>query len=163
MLPTLFLFFCNPCISTHSVCPATILPASRANQSKFRVARFFVVQHTKSGKNIPKGHKIYLMVTKYTEWTLNRPNKHKIYKHCPLQDLQKFTQTGIFVLKMYHLATLQTWPFGLICECKLHFVPFRVASFAKKKKHFSFFCCCRCLFPMYLCIFEDLEGHSGST
>jgi hypothetical protein len=45
---------------------------------EIRVARFFLVQHTKRGK----------------------------IKHLPLQDPQKFTQIGIFGLKMYHLATL---------------------------------------------------------
>jgi hypothetical protein len=28
-----------------------------------RVARFFLVQHTKTGKNIPNNHKIYRMAT----------------------------------------------------------------------------------------------------
>jgi hypothetical protein len=26
------------------------------------------------------------MATKYTKWTENLPNNHKIYKHLPLQD-----------------------------------------------------------------------------
>jgi hypothetical protein len=30
----------------------------------------------------------------------------KIYQHLPLQDPPKFTQNGIFGLKIYHLATL---------------------------------------------------------
>jgi hypothetical protein len=30
-----------------------------------RVARFFVVQHTKTGKNLPNDHKIYKMAIKY--------------------------------------------------------------------------------------------------
>jgi hypothetical protein len=34
------------------------------------------------------------------------PNGHKIYQHVPLQDPPKFTQNGIFGLKLYHLATL---------------------------------------------------------
>jgi hypothetical protein len=33
----------------------------------FRVARFFMVQQTKSGKNIPNNHKIFDMYTKYTK------------------------------------------------------------------------------------------------
>jgi hypothetical protein len=32
-----------------------------------RVARFFWVQHTKTGKNIPNNHKIYRMTTKCTK------------------------------------------------------------------------------------------------
>jgi hypothetical protein len=34
------------------------------------------------------------------------PNIHKIYQHLPLQDPPKFTQIGIFGLKINHLATL---------------------------------------------------------
>jgi hypothetical protein len=30
------------------------------------VARFFFVKHTKTGKNVPKEHKIYQMAIKYT-------------------------------------------------------------------------------------------------
>jgi hypothetical protein len=34
-----------------------------------RVARFFLVQHTKkTGKNIPKDHKLYQMAIKYNKW-----------------------------------------------------------------------------------------------
>jgi predicted secreted protein len=46
------------------------------------------------------------MATKYTKWQLNRPKGHKIYQHLPLQDPPKFTQIGIFGLKIWHLATL---------------------------------------------------------
>jgi hypothetical protein len=34
------------------------------------------------------------------------PNGYKIYQHLPLQDPPKFTQIGIFGLKIYHLAIL---------------------------------------------------------
>jgi hypothetical protein len=34
------------------------------------------------------------------------PNGHKIYHHLSLQDTPKFTQIGIFGLKIHHLATL---------------------------------------------------------
>jgi hypothetical protein len=33
-----------------------------------RVARFFLAQHTKTGKNIPNDYKIYQVATKYTKW-----------------------------------------------------------------------------------------------
>jgi hypothetical protein len=46
-----------------------------------------MVQHTKTGENIPNDHKIYI------------PNGHKIYQHFPLQDPPKFTQIVIFGLK----------------------------------------------------------------
>jgi hypothetical protein len=39
---------------------------------------------------IPNGHKIYQI----------RPNGHKMYQHLPLQDPPKFTQIGIFGLKI---------------------------------------------------------------
>jgi hypothetical protein len=39
-----------------------------------RVARFFFVQHTKTGKNIPKTHKIYPISIKYTKWQYNLPS-----------------------------------------------------------------------------------------
>jgi hypothetical protein len=61
-----------------------------------RVARFFFVQHTKTGKNIPNNHKIYQIATKYTKLPQNRPKGYKIYQQLPLQDPPKFTQIGIF-------------------------------------------------------------------
>jgi hypothetical protein len=33
-----------------------------------RVARFFLVQHTKTVKTIPNNNKLYQMATKYTKW-----------------------------------------------------------------------------------------------
>jgi hypothetical protein len=33
-----------------------------------RVARFFLVQNTKTGKNIPNCHKMYQMAIKYFQW-----------------------------------------------------------------------------------------------
>jgi hypothetical protein len=33
-----------------------------------RVARFFLIKHTKTGKNIPNGHKIYPRAIKYAKW-----------------------------------------------------------------------------------------------
>jgi hypothetical protein len=45
---------------------------------KRRVARFFSVQFTSTGKNILNYHKIYQMSIKYIKWTKNIPNVHKI-------------------------------------------------------------------------------------
>jgi hypothetical protein len=61
-----------------------------------RVARFFLQNIPNRPKNIPNGHKISQMATKYTKWTENLPKGHKIYQHLPLQDPPKFTQIGIF-------------------------------------------------------------------
>jgi hypothetical protein len=71
-----------------------------------RVARCFWMQHTKMGKIyqmtikkpnghsfFPKGRKIDLMAINYTN----------IFR---LQKTSKFPQSGIFGLKIYHLATL---------------------------------------------------------
>jgi hypothetical protein len=46
------------------------------------------------------------MAGKYTKWLENIPNGHKIYQHFPLQDTPKYTQIGIFGLKINHLVTL---------------------------------------------------------
>jgi hypothetical protein len=46
------------------------------------------------------------MGIKYTKWHNNIPNGHKIYQNLLLQDTPKFTQIGIFCLKICHLATL---------------------------------------------------------
>jgi hypothetical protein len=35
---------------------------------EFRVARFFLLQNTKTGKNIPNYHKIYQMAIEYFQW-----------------------------------------------------------------------------------------------
>jgi hypothetical protein len=65
--------------------------------------------------NIPKWEKYtklpqtigtYVTAIKYTKRPQYRPNVHKIYQHLPLQDPPKFTQIGIFGLKICHLATL---------------------------------------------------------
>jgi hypothetical protein len=61
-----------------------------------RVARFFLVQNTKTRKYISTDHKISRMTTKYTKWTEHLPNGYKICHHLPLQDPPKFTQTGIW-------------------------------------------------------------------
>jgi hypothetical protein len=36
-----------------------------------------------------------------------RPNGLKIYQHLPLKDPPKFTEIGVFGLKIWHLATLK--------------------------------------------------------
>jgi hypothetical protein len=61
----------------------------------------------KRRKNIPNHHTIYQMATKIPNGRkIGRPNGHKMYTHLPLQDPRKFSQIGIFGLKLYHLATL---------------------------------------------------------
>jgi hypothetical protein len=71
-----------------------------------RGCQIFLGTTYQKGKNVPNGHKIYQMAIKYLKWTLNVRNGHKIYQHCPFPRSQTFTLIGIFVMKIYHLATL---------------------------------------------------------
>jgi hypothetical protein len=64
-----------------------------------RVARFFLVQHTKTGK-------IYQKTIQYTKQPQNIPNGRKIDQHIPLQVPPKFTHIMFLGLKIRHLATL---------------------------------------------------------
>jgi hypothetical protein len=73
------------------------------------VARFFMVQHTKMGKNVPNNHnrgkpndsKIYQMATKYTKIAILY-----MYQYLFLQVPPKFTPSRIFSLEICHLANL---------------------------------------------------------
>jgi hypothetical protein len=47
------------------------------------------------------------MATKYMKWPEIGPNGLKLYQHLPLQDPPKFTQTGLFGLKI--CAIWQPW------------------------------------------------------
>jgi hypothetical protein len=53
-----------------------------------------------------KDHKIYQMTIKYTKLLLHRSNGHELNQIDPFTDPPKFTQIGIFCLKICHLATL---------------------------------------------------------
>jgi hypothetical protein len=46
------------------------------------------------------------MAMKCTKWPQYIPNGHGIYQPFPFQGSPKFTQIGIFDLKIYHLAIL---------------------------------------------------------
>jgi hypothetical protein len=78
-----------------------------------RVARFVLVQYTKTGKiyqittKLPNGHKIIKWPQNY-QMATKLPNGHNIYlQHVPLQGLPKYTRIDIFGIKyVYHLATL---------------------------------------------------------
>jgi hypothetical protein len=54
-----------------------------------------------NGEKKPNYHKIYKTTIKLNGSKID----HKIYQHLPLQDPPKFTQFGIFGLKINHLAT----------------------------------------------------------
>jgi hypothetical protein len=65
-----------------------------------RVARFFLVQRTKTGKIYQITIKyIYQMAVKYNKRTQKD-------QHLPLQVPPKFTQIRLFGLKLFHLAAL---------------------------------------------------------
>jgi hypothetical protein len=62
---------------------------------------------------IPKPEKMYQMNTKYTEWSQNIPNIHKVFQmaiqyinNFQSEALKFFSQIRIFGLKTNHLATL---------------------------------------------------------
>jgi hypothetical protein len=84
-----------------------------------RVARFFLVQNTKTRKNIPNYHGLYQMSIKYNKRPFNGPIVHKIYQHCKtIVRPPKFTQIWIFGLKTNQLATLVGMNQSLIsCSC----------------------------------------------
>jgi hypothetical protein len=74
-----------------------------------RVVRFFSVQYTKTGKNIPNYRKMYQMA-------INAPFGRKLDKNANIFNcttFQKFTQIWIFGSIIYHLATLAQI-FGLL-------------------------------------------------
>jgi hypothetical protein len=73
-------------------------PLTRGPESK--VARFFSVQNTKTGRNVPNCHELYQMSIKYNKRPLNEHlSVHKIYQHLRLQDPPKFTQILIYGLR----------------------------------------------------------------
>jgi hypothetical protein len=49
-----------------------------------RVARFFLVHDTKTGKMYQMNTKLYQMVLKCPRCPYNIPNSHKIYQHFPI-------------------------------------------------------------------------------
>jgi hypothetical protein len=92
---------------------------SHSFRAPIRVARFFLAQCTKTVKNIPNYHHIYQMSIKYFKWPYNRPNVYNMYQHLPLQDPPKFTESGIFGMKICHLATLARITVDAKCETEL--------------------------------------------
>jgi hypothetical protein len=84
----------SPFPPTHKMCPSGLLLLL-----PLRVARFFLVHNTKTGKNVPNKRKMLQMVIKYPKCRSNIPNGHKIYHHFPIWGPQKFTQIGVFGLQ----------------------------------------------------------------
>jgi hypothetical protein len=100
------------------------MPAKECRRLRVRVARFFgttckngkinqmTITNNKWPQNIPNGHKIYQMATKYTKWPQNMYTSKAVkytninISTSPMKKTLKFTQIGIFGMKIYHLATL---------------------------------------------------------
>jgi hypothetical protein len=74
-------------------------PITRNLNCSNKGCQIFLVQLSKTDK-------IQQIIINYTKWPHNMPNNRKIDQHLPFQDPPKFTQTGIFCLKICHLATL---------------------------------------------------------
>jgi hypothetical protein len=75
----------------------------KEKSEQIRVARFFSVNDTKTGKKVPNEHERYQTVIKYPK------NVHKILQMAIkyIQGPPKFTRTGIFGLKINNLAALE--------------------------------------------------------
>jgi hypothetical protein len=78
-------------------------------QLNYQMAKLY----TKWPNNIPNGQTIYQMAKQYTKWPNNIPNVRNIFQMAieyanlfPFLGPPKFTQIGIFGLKIYHRATL---------------------------------------------------------
>jgi hypothetical protein len=89
------------------------------NQLSSGVARFFSVQHTKTGENIPNRGKLYQMVLKYTKWSENWQNGLKYTNIFYCKTLQNLPKSGIFVWK--HLAALLLS--SRLAQCLRKYVP----------------------------------------
>jgi hypothetical protein len=72
-----------------------------------RVARFFLVQHTKTGKNMPINHKIYQVATKCRKIDQLAVKYTDIF-HC--KSLKNSTKLGFLVWKY---SIWQPWFYGL--------------------------------------------------
>jgi hypothetical protein len=66
-----------------------------------RVARSFLVQHTKMGQNTPNEHTLYQGAIKYTY-----PKAVKYTNIFSFQGPPKYTQIGCIGMQIYHPATL---------------------------------------------------------
>jgi hypothetical protein len=69
-----------------------------------RVARFFLVQYSKTGKNIPNDHKINPKAIKYTKWLSNIPNGKKYTNIFHSKALRNTPNLGFLGFKIFHLA-----------------------------------------------------------
>jgi hypothetical protein len=71
-----------------------------------RVARFFSVQHTKTGKLYKNNHKLYQIAIKYTICPKNRQNGQKIPTSSIARPSKIELNCDFLGLEIYHLATL---------------------------------------------------------
>jgi hypothetical protein len=104
-----------------------------------RVARLFSVKYTKTWRNVQKRSQHFQMATQYNKCPLNIPNGHKIYQYFPFQGPPKYTQGGIFGMKIFHLASL-------LPSC-----------FANAKDS----CCCKIVSSSFFIISKRFESYQG--
>jgi hypothetical protein len=58
----------------------TSMPTNHSRRTASGLPDFLGKIYQNGEKDIPNGHKIFQMVTKYTKWSQNIPNGHKIYQ-----------------------------------------------------------------------------------
>jgi hypothetical protein len=78
-------------------------------RGRCRVARFLLLQHTKTAKNVPTDHKMYKKDLKCDKWQQNIPNRNKKYQHFPFQGLPKYTWIGNFGMKITLVWKYTIW------------------------------------------------------
>jgi hypothetical protein len=96
------------------ICEGMAKRRVRLHEAKFTFlwhwlgCQIFLGTKYQNRKNRPKRENTYQMAITSTKWPQNIPNGHIICQHLPLQNPTKFTQIGIFGVKIYHLAALGT-------------------------------------------------------
>jgi hypothetical protein len=83
----------SPSLVTLAVTAAAVVYFTAFNLkwsgTEARVARFFLVQHSKTGKNIPNDHKMYQIVIRYVHQLVqcHATEKSEAIAHCMCKDL----------------------------------------------------------------------------
>jgi hypothetical protein len=94
-------------------------------------ARFFLVQHTKTGKNLPNNHNLYQIAAKYAQIGQMAIHHNNIFHR---KNPPKFTQNVIFGLKIHTYAIWQPWTAQMNFHSESTPILNRVARFFYKPK-----------------------------
>jgi hypothetical protein len=70
-----------------------------------------------SRHNLPKRWKNIPNDLKITKWPQNITKGHNVYQHIPFQGPHKYTNIGVFGMKIYNLATLPQTQLTTIQRC----------------------------------------------